>query len=141
MADMLQKSGVRKNFAQKVLDAAAESGTISFKDFGKQRVYLAKQSDFQIPTQEELDAMKKSNENLIAEAKSAKETCTALEVCKDLVDVPTNQKTLSLLILDYVAAIKDLKSSLTQDQIEERIESLTVEARTITLLSPLRKSI
>ena len=79
VADMLQKSGVKKTMAQKILDGAASSGLISFKDYGKQRIYLARQDQLQIPTPEELEAMKKGNEALISEVKSSKQSCGELE--------------------------------------------------------------
>ncbi|KAH9316733.1 hypothetical protein KI387_025360, partial [Taxus chinensis] len=63
-ADALQKYGLKKTAVQKALDALAEGGQISFKEYGKQKIYIARQDQFSIPNTDELDQMKKENEKL-----------------------------------------------------------------------------
>lgn len=60
-ADSLQKYNLKKTAVQKALDALADSGQISFKEYGKQKIYLARQDQFDIPNSEELGRMKEEN--------------------------------------------------------------------------------
>lgn len=64
MADALQKFNLKKAAIQKALDALADNGRISFKEYGKQKIYLARQDQFDIPNNEELNRMKEENANL-----------------------------------------------------------------------------
>jgi 26S proteasome regulatory subunit (ATPase 3-interacting protein) len=64
VADSLQKFNLKKTAIQKVLDALADSGQISFKEYGKQKIYLARQDRFDIPNNEELNRMKEENAKL-----------------------------------------------------------------------------
>lgn len=61
VADFLQKFNLKKTAIQKALDSLAESGKITFKEYGKQKIYLARQDQFQIPNTEELNQMKDEN--------------------------------------------------------------------------------
>lgn len=64
MADSLQKFNLKKAAIQKALDSLADSGKISFKEYGKQKIYLARQDHFDIPNNEELNQMKEENSKL-----------------------------------------------------------------------------
>lgn len=64
MADSLQKFNLKKAAVQKALDTLADSGRISFKEYGKQKIYLARQDQFDIPNSEELNQMKDENTKL-----------------------------------------------------------------------------
>ena len=64
VADCLQKFNLKKTAVQKALDALVDSGKISFKEYGKQKIYLARQDQFKIPNSEELTQMKESNSTL-----------------------------------------------------------------------------
>ena len=64
MADALQKFNLKKASIQKSLDSLADSGRISFKEYGKQKIYLARQDQFDIPNGEELNKMKEDNARL-----------------------------------------------------------------------------
>lgn len=64
VADALQKFNLKKAAIQKALDALADNGRISFKEYGKQKIYLARQDQFDIPNNEELNRMKEENANL-----------------------------------------------------------------------------
>lgn len=46
------------------MDTLADSGQISFKEYGKQKIYIARQDQFKIPNAQELDQMKKANAKL-----------------------------------------------------------------------------
>lgn len=61
VADSLQKFNLKKAGIQKALDNLADNGKISFKEYGKQKIYLARQDQFDIPTSEELNQMKEEN--------------------------------------------------------------------------------
>lgn len=61
MADSLQKFNLKKAGIQKALDNLADNGKISFKEYGKQKIYLARQDQFDIPNSEELNQMKEEN--------------------------------------------------------------------------------
>ena len=64
MSDALQKFNLKKAAIQKALDTLADSGRISFKEYGKQKIYLARQDQFDIPNSEELNQMKEQNAKL-----------------------------------------------------------------------------
>lgn len=64
VADSLQKFNLKKAAIQKALDSLADSGKISFKEYGKQKIYLARQDQFNIPNNEELNQMKEENSKL-----------------------------------------------------------------------------
>lgn len=64
VADALQKFNLKKASIQKSLDVLADSGKISFKEYGKQKIYLARQDQFSIPNNEELAQMKGENSRL-----------------------------------------------------------------------------
>ena len=74
VADALQKFNLKKTAVQKSLDSLADGGKISFKEYGKQKIYLARQDQFDIPNSEELSRMKEANTKLqeqLAEQKRA----------------------------------------------------------------------
>lgn len=64
VADSLQKFNLKKAAIQKALDSLADGGKISFKEYGKQKIYLARQDQFDIPNNEELNQMKEENAKL-----------------------------------------------------------------------------
>ncbi|EFJ19544.1 hypothetical protein SELMODRAFT_418879 [Selaginella moellendorffii] len=104
VADTLQKHGIKKTAAQKILDSFAESGKISFKEYGKQKIYLAKQDQFEIPSKEELESMKadiaKLQESLAAEKK---------------------------IVAGLETEVRSAESSLTLDQINDRMKMVSDE--------------
>jgi len=79
VSDALQKNGIKKTAVQKVMDTLAANGKISFKDYGKQRVCVAIQSQFEIPDVNELDAMKKQNDQLLADVAAVRSHVSNLE--------------------------------------------------------------
>ena len=78
-ADALQKFNLKKTAVQKALDALAESAQISFKEYGKQKIYLARQDQFDIPNGEELEEMKKANSKLQEEIAEQKKITSEVE--------------------------------------------------------------
>lgn len=64
VADFLQKFNLKKAAVQKALDSLSDSGRISFKEYGKQKIYLALQGQFDIPNNEEQNHMKGENAKL-----------------------------------------------------------------------------
>jgi hypothetical protein len=87
-ADALQKFSLKKTAVQKALDALAESAQISFKEYGKQKIYLARQDQFDIPNGEELEQMKKANSKLQEEIAEQKKITSEVESGKFLL-MPT----------------------------------------------------
>lgn len=79
VADALAQHGIKKAAVQKVMDTLAANGKISYKDYGKQRVCLANQSQFEIPDIDELDAMKKENDQLQADVAVIRSRVSELE--------------------------------------------------------------
>lgn len=78
-ADALQKFNLKKTAVQKALDALADSGQISFKEYGKQKIYIARQDQFEIPNSEELEEMKKRNAKLQEELADQKKAISEVE--------------------------------------------------------------
>ncbi|KAG0480234.1 hypothetical protein HPP92_010831 [Vanilla planifolia] len=79
VADALQKYNLKKSAIQKGLDTLADSGQISFKEYGKQKIYLARQDQFKILNSQEIEQMKKANSQLQAEFDGQKKAIGELE--------------------------------------------------------------
>ncbi|KAK7310035.1 hypothetical protein RJT34_07232 [Clitoria ternatea] len=86
------------------LDNLADEGRISFKEYGKQKIYLARQDQFEIPNIEELNQMKEQNADLQKQPEQQEKT-----------------------IIDVESEIKSLQSNLTLEQIHEREVNLRME--------------
>lgn len=82
VADALQKYNLKKSAIQKALDALADSGQISFKEYGKQKIYLARQQQFKIPSSQELEEMKKENSQLQEQLDAQKKAISEIEAGK-----------------------------------------------------------
>ncbi|KAL3697341.1 hypothetical protein R1sor_011417 [Riccia sorocarpa] len=116
VADALQKQGIKKASVEKILASLGDNGLISFKEYGKQRIYLARQDQFEIPNAEELDRMRKDNERLQQEINSAKTANSELE-----------------------AELRSVQSNLTDSQIKQETEKLNSEIPVLeTKLSVLK---
>ncbi|XP_021299672.1 homologous-pairing protein 2 homolog [Herrania umbratica] len=106
VADSLQKFNLKKASIQKTLDTLADSGKISFKEYGKQKIYLARQAQFNIPNNEELASMKEENAKLQEQLEQQKKAITGIE-----------------------GEIKILQSNLTLEQIYGKEEKLRKEVK------------
>ncbi|KAG2377119.1 pairing-like protein [Vigna angularis] len=108
VADALQKFNLKKAAIQKALDNLADGGRISFKEYGKQKIYLARQDQFQIPNNEELNQMKEQNADMQKQLEDQKKVISEVE-----------------------AEIKSLQSNLTLEQIFEREVNLRLEVAVV----------
>ncbi|EEF33241.1 homologous-pairing protein 2 homolog [Ricinus communis] len=106
VADSLQKYNLKKTAIQKALDTLADGGKISFKEYGKQKIYLARQDQFDIPNSEELNCMKDENSKLQQQLQDQKKAINAVE-----------------------GEIKALQSNLTLEQIHEKEAKLRNEVK------------
>lgn len=79
VADALQKFNLKKTAVQKALDSLADSGKIAFKEYGKQKIYIARQDQFEIPNSEELSHMKEENGKLQEQINVQKRAVSELE--------------------------------------------------------------
>lgn len=79
VADFLQKFNLKKAAVQKALDTLADSGKISFKEYGKQKIYIARQDQFDIPNSEELNQMKEENSKLQEELGEVRKAISEVE--------------------------------------------------------------
>ncbi|KAI3971050.1 hypothetical protein MKX01_024697 [Papaver californicum] len=79
VADALQKDNLKKTAVQKALDTLCDSGRITFKEYGKQKIYVARQDQFDIPNSEELDRMKKENATLQQDLEEQKRAISEVE--------------------------------------------------------------
>ncbi|XP_047146893.1 homologous-pairing protein 2 homolog [Vigna umbellata] len=79
VADALQKFNLKKAAIQKALDNLADGGRISFKEYGKQKIYLARQDQFQIPNNEELNQMKEQNADMQKQLEDQKKVISEVE--------------------------------------------------------------
>ncbi|KAG8097928.1 hypothetical protein GUJ93_ZPchr0013g36378 [Zizania palustris] len=111
-ADALQKFNLKKTAVQKALDALADSGQISFKEYGKQKIYLARQDQFNIPNGEELEEMKKGNIKLQEELVNQKKAISEVE-----------------------SEVRGLQSNLTLAEIKSKEAKLQCEVRGILMCS------
>ncbi|KAK2375877.1 homologous-pairing protein [Trifolium repens] len=116
VADALQKFNLKKAAIQKALDNLADGGKISFKEYGKQKIYVARQDQFEIPNSEELNQMKEQNANLQKQLEEQKKAISEVE-----------------------AEIKSLQSNLTLEQICEKEVDLRMEVQELEVkLNKLR---
>ncbi|XP_071714288.1 homologous-pairing protein 2 homolog [Rutidosis leptorrhynchoides] len=129
VSDFLQKFNLKKSAVQKALDSLADGGKITFKEYGKQKIYLARQDQFQIPNTEELNQMKEENGKLQEMLEEQKKANSQLE-----------------------GEIKSLQSNLTLDeiysndaklrkQVEEMEERLSKLREGVTLVSPEERKV
>ncbi|KAL0372597.1 UNVERIFIED_CONTAM: Homologous-pairing protein 2 [Sesamum calycinum] len=129
VADSLQKFSLKKAAVQKALDSLADSGKISFKEYGKQKLYLARQDQFNIPNNEELNQMKEENAKLQEQLNEQKKAIAEVE-----------------------GAIKALQSNLTLEDIHAKRNKLGNEVKQmeekliklrqgVTLVSPEERQI
>lgn len=115
VADALQKFKLKKTAIQKALDTLSDSGQISFKEYGKQKIYLARQDQFNILNSEELDQMKKANSKLQAELEVQK---------KAIVEVEAENRALqSNLTLEEIRT-KESKLKAEVSLMEEKLEKM-----------------
>uniref|UniRef100_A0A0D3FN41 non-specific serine/threonine protein kinase n=1 Tax=Oryza barthii TaxID=65489 RepID=A0A0D3FN41_9ORYZ len=129
VADALQKFSLKKTAVQKALDALADSGQISFKEYGKQKIYLARQDQFNIPNGEELEEMKKANIKLQEELADQKKAISEVES-----EVRGLQSNLTL------AEIKSKEAKL-QREVQEMEEKLNKLRNGVILVKPEDKKI
>ncbi|KAH7516553.1 homologous-pairing protein 2 homolog [Ziziphus jujuba] len=104
VADALQKFNLKKSAVQKALDTLADSGKISFKEYGKQKIYIARQDQFDIPDSDELNQMKEKNTKLQQQLDELRKAISGVE-----------------------GEIKTLQSNLTLEQIHEKEARLRME--------------
>ncbi|KAJ4843159.1 Homologous-pairing protein 2 [Turnera subulata] len=105
-ADSLQKFNLKKAAVQKALDNLADNGKISFKEYGKQKIYIARQDQFDIPNSEELNQMKEDNAKLQEQLDEQKRAISEVE-----------------------GEIKSLQSNLTLEQIRDKEAKLRKEVK------------
>ncbi|KAL6538941.1 Homologous-pairing protein 2 [Orobanche minor] len=106
VADSLQKFNLKKAAIQKALDSLADSGKIKFKEYGKQKIYLARQDQFDIPNNDELNQMKEENSKIQEQLDERKKAITVVE-----------------------AEVKALQSNLTLEEIQTRQMQLGNEVK------------
>ena len=75
----MQKFNLKKTVVQKTLDNLADAGKISFKEYGKQKIYLSRQDQFNIPNNEELTKMKEQNADLQKQLDEQKKAISEVE--------------------------------------------------------------
>ncbi|KAL5995153.1 Homologous-pairing protein 2 [Asimina triloba] len=123
VADALQKFNLKKTAVQKTLDTLADNGQISFKEYGKQKIYIARQDQFDIPDNEELGRMKAENSKLQQELEDQKKAIGQVEG-------------------DWYYKIRALQSNLTLEQVQEMEEKLRkLQEGTILVKPEDRKTI
>uniref|UniRef100_A0A7N0TCU9 Homologous-pairing protein 2 homolog n=1 Tax=Kalanchoe fedtschenkoi TaxID=63787 RepID=A0A7N0TCU9_KALFE len=124
VADSLQKFNLKKTAVQKALDNLADSGKISFKEYGKQKIYLARQDQFDIPNSEELCSMKEENAELQKQLEEQKKLIGEVEG-----EIKGLQSNLTL------QEIHTKKSQLDKE-VTEMEDKLTKLRQGVTLVSP-----
>ncbi|XP_072971458.1 homologous-pairing protein 2 homolog [Typha angustifolia] len=129
VADALQKYNLKKTAVQKALDTLSDSGQISFKEYGKQKIYLARQDQFKIPNGQELDQMKKENSKLQEELETQKKAISEVEA-----EIRALQ---SNLTLGEIHA----KEAKLQNEVQEMEEKLKKLRNGVVLVKPEDKKV
>lgn len=126
-ADALQKYNLKKTAVQKALDTLADSGQISFKEYGKQKIYIARQDQFKIPNPQELDQMKKANAKLQEELQDQKKAIheteaeiRGLQSNLTLEDIVAKQAKLRSEVSEMEAKLKKLRSGVVLVKPEDK---------------------
>ncbi|GAB4840272.1 Homologous-pairing protein 2, variant 2 [Ancistrocladus abbreviatus] len=136
-ADSLQKYNLKKAAVQKALDALADSGRISFKEYGKQKIYLARQDQFKIPDSDELNCMKEENAKLQEQLNKQRKTIgevegevKALQSNLTLEEIQTKEERLRTEVEDMEEKLSKLREGVTLVRPEERklVEELYSQA-------------
>ncbi|MQL89662.1 hypothetical protein Taro_022245 [Colocasia esculenta] len=126
VADALQKYNLKKTSIQKALDSLSDSGQISFKEYGKQKIYLARQDQFNIANAEELDQMKKANSKLQEDLEVQKKAISEVEAEDLLISCPKH----TLFVMNVlIAEVRVLQSNLTLAEIHAKESRLKTEVR------------
>ncbi|GAB4828888.1 Homologous-pairing protein 2, partial [Ancistrocladus abbreviatus] len=127
VADSLQKYNLKKAAVQKALDALADSGRISSKEFRKQKIYLARQDQFKIPNSDELNHMKEDNARLQEQLNEQRRRISEVEAeikavqsNLTLVEIQTKEEQLRTEIEDMEAKLSQLQEGVTLVRPEER---------------------
>lgn len=137
VADALQKYNLKKTAVQKALDSLADSGRIAFKEYGKQKIYIARQDQFEIPNSEELNHMKEENAKLQEQINEQKRAISELEgeirtlqSNLTLEDIRAKQEKLKTEVEEMESKLTKLRGGVTLVKPEERkaIEDLYVQA-------------
>ncbi|KAF3792541.1 HOP2-like proteinous-pairing protein [Nymphaea thermarum] len=137
VADALQKHGLKKTAVQKALDSLADSGQISFKEYGKQKIYLARQDRFDILNDEELDRMKKENgklqEELVQQKKAETEIEAEIRVLQSnltLEEIYAKEAKLKAEVGQMEAKLSKLRegTSLVNPEDKKKVEATYVES-------------
>ncbi|KAK9276811.1 hypothetical protein L1049_006347 [Liquidambar formosana] len=115
VADFLQKFNLKKASVQKALDTLADSGRISFKEYGKQKIYLARQDQFNIPNSEELSQMKEENAKLQHELEEQRRAISEVE--GEMKNLQSN------LTLEQIC-VKEAKLRTEVKEMEEKLNKL-----------------
>lgn len=79
VADYLAPQGLKKTQVQKTLDALAESGRVTAKEFGKTKIYFLPQAGLEVLSKEEADAKKAEASGL---KKQVQQVRLTMRVCK-----------------------------------------------------------
>ncbi|XP_027099458.1 homologous-pairing protein 2 homolog [Coffea eugenioides] len=124
VADCLQKFNLKKGAIQKALDTLADSGKISFKEYGKQKIYLARQDQFDIPNGEELNQMKEENIKLQEELDGQRKAISAVEG-----EIKALQSNLTLEEVHK-------KEAKIRKEVKDMEEKLTKLREGVTLVNP-----
>lgn len=126
-ADALQKYNLKKTAVQKALDTLADSGQISFKEYGKQKIYIARQDQFKIPNAQELVQMKEANAKLQGELENRKKAIheveaeiRALQSNLTLEDILAKEAKLRSEVSEMEAKLKKLRSGVVLVKPEDR---------------------
>eukprot|EP00899_Mesostigma_viride_P024159 jgi/Mesvir1/4928/Mv11262-RA.1 len=123
-ADALQKYAINKAAVQRALDSLAEQGHVAFKDYGKQRIYVARQDTIQVASAEvgvEVELLL-----LVTIATGGWLGCAKeMEAIRKEVDtllVRVNEEKAAVAGLQ--AEVNTMESSLTEEQLAARISEL-----------------
>ncbi|KAM7274430.1 hypothetical protein ACFE04_016296 [Oxalis oulophora] len=124
VADALQKFNLKKGPVQKALDSLEKSSKILFKEYGKQKIYMARQDQFDIPNSEELSKMKEANDKLQEQFGEVKRQISAVEG-----EIKALQSNLTMEEI----RVKEAKLKKEVNEMEERLIKLR---KGVTLVRP-----
>lgn len=79
VADLLQKFNLKKAAIQKTLGNLSDNGKMSFKEYGKQKIHLARKDHFNIPNSQELNQTKEENAKLQQQLDEQKRAISEVE--------------------------------------------------------------
>ncbi|RQO96607.1 hypothetical protein POPTR_010G127101v4 [Populus trichocarpa] len=126
--NFVNEFNLKKAAIQKTLGNLSDNGKMSFKEYGKQKIHLARKDHFNIPNSQELNQMKEENAKLQQQLDEQKRAISEVEgglfytrpLCVPKKRSTANKNMMGAGLMYTIAEIRTLESNLTLQQIHDK---------------------